>query len=38
MHFKTWPIIDAEPEDFKVLAEARGVNVQILSPGDELEF
>jgi L-ascorbate metabolism protein UlaG (beta-lactamase superfamily) len=38
IHFKTWPIIDAEPEDFKVLAEARGVNVQILNPGDELEF
>ena len=38
MHFKTWPIIDAEPEDFKALAEARGVNVQILNPGDELEF
>jgi len=38
MHFKTWPIIDAEPEDFKKLAESRGVNVQILNPGDELEF
>lgn len=38
MHFKTWPIIDAEPENFKLLAEARGVNVQILNPGDELEF
>ncbi|ADY73813.1 UPF0173 metal-dependent hydrolase [Desulfurobacterium thermolithotrophum DSM 11699] len=38
MHFKTWPIIDAEPEDFKALAEKRGINVQILNPGDEIEF
>ncbi|WP_163327700.1 metal-dependent hydrolase [Desulfurobacterium thermolithotrophum] len=38
MHFKTWPIIDAEPEDFKTLAEKRGINVQILNPGDEIEF
>jgi len=38
MHFKTWPVIDAEPEEFKALAEARGVNVEILNPGDELEF
>ncbi|TCK03393.1 metal-dependent hydrolase [Phorcysia thermohydrogeniphila] len=38
MHFKTWPIIDAEPEEFKALAEARGVNVEVLNPGDELEF
>jgi L-ascorbate metabolism protein UlaG (beta-lactamase superfamily) len=38
MHFKTWPRIEAEPEEFKKLAEARGVSVQILQPGDELEF
>ncbi len=38
MHYKTWPVIDAEPEEFKKLVEARGINVQILNPGEELEF
>jgi len=38
MHFKTWPIIDADPEEFKKVTESRGVKVQVLNPGEELEF
>ncbi len=38
MHYKTWPIIDKDPEEFKKLAEERGVNVKILKPGETLEF
>jgi len=38
MHFKTWPIIDAEPEKFKELAESRGIKAKVINPGEELEF
>ncbi|SMP13331.1 L-ascorbate metabolism protein UlaG, beta-lactamase superfamily [Desulfurobacterium pacificum] len=38
MHFKTWPIIDADPEKFKELVESRGIKSLVLNPGKELEF
>ncbi len=38
MHYKTWPIIDKDPEEFRALAEERGVKVKILKPGDTLEI
>ncbi|WP_457568533.1 metal-dependent hydrolase [Desulfurobacterium sp.] len=38
MHYKTWPVIDREPEEFQKLAEERGVRVEIVKPGQEYEF
>ncbi len=38
MHFKTWPIIDADPEKFKELVESKGIKSLVLNPGEELEF
>ncbi len=36
MHYKTWPIIDADPDEFKFLSEARGIKAKVLNPGEEL--
>ncbi len=38
MHYKTWPIIDAEPENFKNKVEAIGKNCKILQYGQEIEL
>ncbi len=38
MHYKTWPIIDKEPEEFKKLTERKGIDVQIIKPGKEITF
>ncbi len=38
MHYKTWPIIDKDPEEFKRLAQERGINVVVVEPGREYEF
>ncbi|WP_457568895.1 metal-dependent hydrolase [Desulfurobacterium sp.] len=38
MHYKTWPVIDKDPEEFKKLAEEKGVKVEIVNPGQEYEF
>jgi len=38
MHYDTWDIIHADPEDFKKKVEATGVKVQILKPNDTIEM
>ena len=38
MHYKTWPVIDADPEKFKKLTEEKGIEVRVIEPGGELTF
>jgi L-ascorbate metabolism protein UlaG (beta-lactamase superfamily) len=38
MHYKTWPVIDANPEEFKKLTEEKGIEVKVIEPGSELTF
>jgi L-ascorbate metabolism protein UlaG (beta-lactamase superfamily) len=38
MHFKTWPLIEADPQEFCALAQERGINAKVLNPGETLEF
>ena len=38
MHYNTFDVIKQEPEEFKKLAEERGLKVVILSPGEEIEL
>ncbi len=38
MHYKTWDLIDADPEVFAGKVKAFGVQAQILMPGESFEF
>jgi L-ascorbate metabolism protein UlaG (beta-lactamase superfamily) len=38
MHYKTWPIIDKDPEEFVKLAKEKGIDAKILRPGETLEI
>jgi L-ascorbate metabolism protein UlaG (beta-lactamase superfamily) len=38
MHFKTFEVIDVEPEEFVERVQARGQRAQLLSVGDSLEY
>jgi L-ascorbate metabolism protein UlaG (beta-lactamase superfamily) len=37
IHYKTWDIIDAEPNEFKKKLDGKGVKVVILKPGESVE-
>ena len=37
MHYNTWPVINADPEDFTAKVQAMGYKCQILKPGEELQ-
>ena len=37
MHYKTWPIIDKDPEEFVKLAKEKGIDAKILRPGETIE-
>lgn len=38
MHYRTWPVIEADPEELKRSLEGEGIRVLILRPGDEFYF
>ncbi|RKX46689.1 MAG: metal-dependent hydrolase [Thermotogae bacterium] len=38
MHYGTWPVIEANPEEFKERIETLGVECIIMKPGDTLEL
>lgn len=39
VHYKTWPVIDADPQEYKQLTESKyHVPVQIVDPGTTYEF
>jgi L-ascorbate metabolism protein UlaG (beta-lactamase superfamily) len=38
VHYNTWPVIKQDPESFRKLAEAEGLNVQIVKPGTSIEL
>lgn len=38
MHYKTWDVIDADPEVFASKVKALGVKAQIVKPGESFEF
>jgi L-ascorbate metabolism protein UlaG (beta-lactamase superfamily) len=38
MHYDTWDIIHAEPDEFKKKVEATGVKVEILKPNEAIEL
>ena len=40
MHYNTFPVIEADPEEFKRLVNEAvdGVNVEIMKPGDTSEL
>lgn len=38
MHYKTFPVIDADPYEFKSKAESKGISVQVLKFGEEIEL
>lgn len=38
MHYKTWELIDADPQDFSKKVQAHGGAAQILRPGESYEF
>ena len=38
MHYKTWPLIEADPEEFKKRVEEKGFKAVVVNPGEEYEF
>jgi len=38
MHYKTWELIDADPQDFGNKVKALGVEAKIVQPGESYEF
>ena len=38
MHYNTFPVIAADPNEFKKLAEAKGFNTRVLNFGEEIEL
>jgi L-ascorbate metabolism protein UlaG (beta-lactamase superfamily) len=38
MHYNTWPIIAADPKEFKTKVEAAGKNCRVLEYGEEIEL
>jgi len=38
MHFNTFPVIDADPNEFKKLTESKGFKVRVLNFGEEIEL
>jgi len=38
MHYNTFPVIEADPNEFKKLTESKGFNVRVLNFGEEIEL
>jgi len=38
MHYNTFPVIEADPNEFKKLAELKGFKVRVLNFGEEIEL
>jgi len=38
MHYNTWPVIKADPYEFKKEAEGKGINCRVLNFGEEIEL
>ena len=38
IHYNTFPVINAEPNEFKKLVESKGVNCRVLGFGEEIEI
>lgn len=38
MHYNTFPVIEANPEEFKTKVEAKGINCKIMSYGEEISL
>ena len=38
IHYNTFPVINSDPNEFKKLVEARGVNCKVMSFGEEIEL
>jgi L-ascorbate metabolism protein UlaG (beta-lactamase superfamily) len=38
MHYNTFPVIQADPDEFKVKAESKGINCKVMQYGEEIEL
>ena len=38
MHYNTFPVIEADPDDFKKMTESKGFKVRVLNFGEEIEL
>ena len=38
IHYDTWPLIEADPQEFVFGCQAVGVKAQIVRPGQSIEF
>ena len=38
MHYNTFPVIEADPEEFNKLAEAKGINSRVMKFGEEIDL
>ena len=38
MHYNTFPVISSDPNEFKKLVEAKGINCIVMSFGEEIEL
>ena len=38
MHFNTFPVIRADPNDFKLKVEQKGMKCRVLSYGEEIDL
>ena len=38
MHYNTFPVIEADPDEFKQKAEAKGFNCKVMNYGEEIEL
>ena len=38
MHYNTFPVIEADPNEFKKKAEAKGIVSKVLNFGEEIEL
>jgi L-ascorbate metabolism protein UlaG (beta-lactamase superfamily) len=38
MHYNTFTVISADPDEFKKLSEAKGLKVKVLKFGEEIEL
>jgi L-ascorbate metabolism protein UlaG (beta-lactamase superfamily) len=38
MHFNTFPVIKADPDEFKLRLEKKGLNCRVLNYGEEIDL
>ena len=38
IHYNTFPVIEADPEEFKKKAESAGIKVKVMEYGEELDL